>query len=200
MIAFVTGTVAEITPDQIVLDTGSLGYHVRVSPTTAAKIAGIGERVKLYTYTCVREDAFLLYGFLRKDELEIFQKLLSVNGIGPKGALGILSAMDVDALRFAIITEDVAAICKAPGIGKKTAERLVLDLKDKLLKDSSYAEQNPSLPPLAIQGSDQMKEAILALTALGYSAPESQKAIRRIAGADQKDAGVILKEALKYLS
>ena len=132
MIAFVRGIIEEITEDIVILDTGGIGYNINISGQTAASLPGIGREVKLYTYTCVREDAFLLYGFMRRDELQIFKKLITVNGIGPKGGLAILSVMSADDLRFAIISGDAKAIAKAPGIGAKTAGRVILDLKDKI--------------------------------------------------------------------
>ncbi len=102
MIAYVNGIIEDIAEDNVVIDVGGLGYNVRISADTAARLPGVGAQVRLYTYTCVREDAFLLYGFLSRNDLEIFKKCITVNGIGPKGALAILSVMDADSLRFAI--------------------------------------------------------------------------------------------------
>lgn len=119
MIGFVKGRIDEISEENVVVDIGGIGCNVKISSETAAQLSGVNEEVKLYTYTCVREDLFQLYGFLTRDELEIFKKLITVNGIGPKGGLAILSVMSVDNLRFAIIAGDAAAIAKAPGIGKR---------------------------------------------------------------------------------
>ena len=116
MIAYVKGTVEDITEDNAVVDVGGIGYNVRISADTAARLPGIGERVKLYTYTSVREDAIQLFGFLSKNDLDIFKKCITVSGIGPKGGLAILSVLDADSLRFAILSGDVKAITKAPGI------------------------------------------------------------------------------------
>ena len=132
MIAYVKGTVDDIAEDNVVIDVGGIGYNVKISADTAAKLPGIGEKVKIYTYTNVREDAVHLFGFLSKNDLEIFKRCITVNGIGPKGALAILSVLDADSLRFAIMSGDVKAITKAPGIGARTAERLILELKDKI--------------------------------------------------------------------
>ena len=118
-----------------VLDVGGIGYNIKISADTASRLPGIGEPVKLYTYTNVKEDSFQLFGFLSRNDLEIFKKCITVNGIGPKGALAILSVLDADSLRFAIMSGDVKAISKAPGIGAKSAERIILDLKDKIKKD-----------------------------------------------------------------
>ena len=141
MIAYVNGIVEDIAEDNVVLDVNGLGYNIKISADTASRLPGIGEPVKLYTYTCVREDAFLLYGFLTRSDLEIFKKLITVNGIGPKGGLAILSVMDGDDLRFAILSGDVKAISKAPGIGSKTAQRVILDLKDKISYDDTMIEK-----------------------------------------------------------
>ena len=129
MIAYVKGTVEDISEDNAVVDIGGIGVNVRISADTAARLPGIGEKVKLYTYTSVREDAMQLFGFLARNDLEIFKKCITVSGIGPKGALAILSVLDADSLRFAIMSGDVKAITKAPGIGTRTAERLILELK-----------------------------------------------------------------------
>ena len=131
MIAYVKGIVADIAEDNAVIEVNGMGYNVRISADTAARMPGVGETVKLYTYTSVREDAIQLFGFLSGNDLAVFKKCITVNGIGPKGALAILSVLDADSLRFAIMSGDVKTICKAPGIGARTAERLILELKDK---------------------------------------------------------------------
>ena len=132
MIAFVSGILSDSTEDAAVVDVSGVGYRVLVSPGTLDKLPAVGTPVKLYTYFCVREDALLLYGFLTKEELGLFKQLITVSGIGPKAGLSLLSVMSVDDLRFAIFSADARAIAKAPGVGKKTAERLVLELKDKI--------------------------------------------------------------------
>ena len=203
MIAFVSGTVADITEDNVVVDVGGVGMNVCISADTASRLPGIDQDVKLYTYTCVREDAFLLYGFLSKNELELFKKCITVNGIGPKGALALLSAFDADSLRFAIISEDVKAISKAPGIGPKTAQRLVLELKDKLPIDASMISKEIAAGNNNNDGSfadqSEKKEALDALVALGYGRSESAKALNEIGSIDGMDSGAILKAALKKL-
>jgi len=201
MIAFLNGTVAEVTQDNVVLDVRDIGYNVKISSDTAAKLPKIGEQVKLYTYTCVREDAFWLYGFLTKSDLEIFKKCITVNGIGPKGALAILSVLDADTLRFAVASGDVQAISKAPGIGKKTAERLILDLKDKIsvtdavmMNSEMKGGQEEDLA-----ANDQRREAVAALVALGYGQTEAVKAVNSIDDLENMDAGAVLKIALKKI-
>lgn len=202
MIAYVNGIVEDIAEDNVVLDVNGLGYNIKISADTASRLPGIGEPVKLYTYTCVREDAFLLYGFLTRSDLEIFKKLITVNGIGPKGGLAILSVMDGDDLRFAILSEDVKAISKAPGIGSKTAQRVILDLKDKISYDDTMIEKEISA---TVSGNSfkadtpQKKEAIEALISLGYGQTESTKAVNAIEGIENMDSGAILKAALKKM-
>ena len=164
------------------------------------KLPGIGAQVRIYTYTCVREDAFILYGFLTRDDLWIFKKLITVNGIGPKGALGILSAMTADDLRFAIIAGDSKAIAKAPGIGAKSAERIILDLKDKItFEPDSLSETDMSVSSSSSIDSTAKNEAIEAMSALGYSPAEALKAVKQIEITPDMDAGAILKAALKVI-
>ena len=167
MIAFVKGRIDDISEENVVLDVGGIGYNIKISTGTAASLPGIGEEIKLYTYTCVREDMFSLFGFLTRDELEIFKKLITVNGIGPKGGLAILSAMSADDLRFAIISGDAASISKAPGIGKKTAERVILDLKDKIsIEDTLVQKEIHQYSDSNGRGDQHAKnEAVEALTA-----------------------------------
>lgn len=200
MYAYLHGILADVEEDNCVIDIGGVGYNVKVSPQTIFRMPGIGETVKLYTYTSVREDAFLLYGFLSKADLEMFKKLITVNGIGPKGGLSLLSHMDADALRFAILSEDVKTISQAPGIGKKTAERIILDLKDKLPIDAGMIAAEIAQGQIAKEGaSAQMAEAIEALTALGYGKAEATRAVHNVEGAENMDSGALLGKALKYL-
>lgn len=200
MIAYVNGIIEDIAEDNVVIDVGGLGYNVRISSDTAAKLPGVGAQVRLYTYTCVREDAFLLYGFLSRNDLEIFKKCITVNGIGPKGALAILSVMDADSLRFAILSGDTKAISKAPGIGARTAERLILELKDKLKIDDSMIDREiAATAGNPVADSDQKREAVEALVSLGYGRTESIKAVNAIEGIEAMDSGAVLKAALKKM-
>ena len=141
MIGFVQGKVDTISEDNVVIDTGAIGYNVRISAKTAQELPGIGQEVRLYTYTSVREDGISLFGFLSRDSLDIFKKIITVNGIGPKGGLAVLSVMSADELKFAIISGNAQAITKAPGIGKKTAERVILDLKDKISVEDTQIQK-----------------------------------------------------------
>ncbi len=198
MFAYLKGILADITEDNCVIDVHDIGYNVKISGQTAACLPGIGEMVKIYTYTSVKEDAFQLFGFLKKDELDLFKVLITVNGIGPKGALSLLSAMDADMLRMAIVTQDVKMISKAPGIGKRTAERLILELKDKLSITVSMIDREirqHDVSPVNLD-SPSKKEAVEALVALGYGQAESMKAVNQVENADTMEVGALLKAAL----
>ena len=202
MYAYLNGIVADVWEDGCVIDVNDIGYNVKISGSTFTKLPGIGERVKLYTYTSVREDAMQLFGFLSRNDLEMFKKLITVNGIGPKGGLALLSVMDADDLRFAIISQDVKAISSAPGIGKKTAERVILDLKDKLEIDAGMIQREidgyAGVSARNLENS-QIKEAVEALVALGYGQSEASKAVSKVEGADTMESGSLLKAALKKL-
>ena len=201
MIAFVKGFIEDISEENVVIDTGNIGYNLKISTGTAARLPGIGAEVKLYTYTCVREDSFSLFGFLSRDDLEIFKKLITVNGIGPKGGLAILSVMTADSLRFAIMSGDAVSIAKAPGIGKKTAEMVILDLKDKIsLEDTLvHREMQAQLQPLGQTQSHAQNEAVEALVALGYSGQDALRAVKGVAITEDMDVETILKLALKNM-
>lgn len=205
MYAYLKGTLEEITEDAIVVDVGNIGYNVKVSATTADLLPGIGSEVKIYTYTLVREDTFSLYGFLTRDDLDIFRKLITVNGIGPKGGLAILSVMNADALRFAIMAGDAKSIAKAPGVGNKTAERVILDLRDKIsLEDTLRGLGEPvgaATNASDVAGMDNVmrKEAIEALVALGYSASDATTAVKRVEVSEESTVESILKAALKFM-
>ena len=163
------------------------------------QLPGLSSEVKLYTYTCVREDAFLLYGFLTKEELELFRLLITVNGVGPKGALGVLSVMSVRDLRFAVMGADSRMLAKAPGIGKKTAERIILDLRDKVSFDEAAVETaSPVQDVWQASDGDQRWEAMQALEALGYNPAEAKRAVAQV-DAKETDVEVILKAALKAM-
>lgn len=198
MYAYIRGELVDITEDNIVLECNNIGYNIRVPLSVVQRLPGIGATVKIYTYTSVREDAFLLFGFLSKDDLEIYKKLITVNGIGPKGALGILSVMSADDLRFAIISGDAKTIAKAPGIGAKSAERIILDLKDKVSLQTEVFDTEESVIGVA-ENTAAKSEAIEALVALGYAPAEAGKALRQIQITEDMDSGAILKQALKAL-
>ena len=201
MYAYLNGIIADIDEDNCIIDVNDIGYNVQISGQTMTRLPGIGERVKLFTHTNVKEDALQLYGFLSKADLDMFKKCITVSGIGPKGALGLLSVMDADDLRFAIISQDVKAISKAPGIGKRTAERLILELKDKLdIDDTMIQKEMDTYQRGDMAALDaQKKEAVEALVALGYGQTESLKAVNGVAVGENMDAGALLKAALKKM-
>lgn len=200
MYAYIKGIIADITEDNLVLECNNIGYNIRIPLSVAQRLPGIGATVKIYTYTSVREDAFNLFGFLSKDDLEIYKKLITVNGIGPKGALSILSAMSADDLRFAILSGDAKAIAKAPGIGNKSAERIILDLRDKIEIAAASSASDAALTTGSSINSDAKNEALEAMTALGYSPAEALKAIKQVVITEDMDSGAILKLALKAVS
>ena len=202
MIAYVNGVVDIISEDNVVLDVGGIGYNIKISASTAEKLPGAGKQVKLYTYTSVREDAIQLFGFLSRNDLDIFKKCISVSGIGPKGALAILSVLDADSLRFAIMSGDVKAITKAPGIGARTAERLILELKDKIKVDDTAIGreiESAGAENAGLEDSPQKREAVEALVSLGYGNAEAVKAVNAIEGIESMDSGAVLKAALKKM-
>jgi Holliday junction DNA helicase RuvA len=204
MYAYIKGEIVDISEDNLVLECNNIGYNIRIPFSVAQRLPGIGATVKIYTYTSVREDAFNLFGFLAKDDLEIYKLLIAVNGIGPKGALNILSAMSADDLRFAIISGDSKAISKAPGIGNKSAERIILELKDKVKMFSADDAIDNTAVVGTFDSSDTnnqaRNEAIEALTALGYSPTEALKAVKQVEINDDMDSGAILKKALRFIS
>ena len=201
MIAFVKGQLEDISEENAVIDVGNMGVNVKISARTASLLPGMGKTVKLFTYTLVREDTFNLYGFLTRDDLDIFKKLITVNGIGPKGGLAILSVLSADELRFAVLSGDSAAIARAPGVGKKTAERVILDLKDKIsLEDTLiHKEMQASKDEAASVNGRARTEAVEALTALGYSSSEALRAVKSVPEGESMDVETLLKQALKNL-
>ena len=202
MIAFIQGELCDASQDTIVVACQGIGYEIQIPVSVAQALPDPGNVVKIYTYTYVREDALGLFGFLTKDDLKIFKLLITVNGVGPKAALAILSAMTADELRFAILAEDAKAIAKAPGIGPKTAKRMIIELKDKLNLESMIeghgdAEMSPSGSGDA--AANVRDEVIMALTALGYGNTEAVRAVRAVSGADEMDSETLLKQALKKI-
>ncbi|MTK08880.1 MAG: Holliday junction branch migration protein RuvA [Hungatella sp.] len=200
MISFVKGPIAEMTGDCVVIECGNVGYEIFIPLSVFEKLPGVGREVKLYTYFQVREDAMCLYGFLSRQDLKMFKQLISVNGIGPKGALGILSAMDPDDLKRAVISGDAKAISRAPGVGAKTAQRIILDLKDKIdIEDMIPAAFKEAVNDLGKE-TGVTGEAIDALTALGYSPAEAGRAVRQVEVTDTMSVEDVLKASLKHLA
>ncbi|MDY5349157.1 MAG: Holliday junction branch migration protein RuvA [Candidatus Ventricola sp.] len=184
MIAFIEGKVAEKNPGELVINAGGVGFSLLCSSTTLAAAPGMGENWRCYTVMNVREDAMELFGFATKQEREMFRRLCTVTGVGAKTALGVLSALPMRDLSVAIVTGDVAALSRAPGIGKKTAQRIVLELKDKV-EQQDVAAAPGGAPAPAPTGSAQ-QEAQAALQALGYTSAEAARAINLVR--DQADS------------
>lgn len=200
MYAYIKGTVAALAQDSAVIDNGGIGYRIFM-PGGSLQELSVGDERKIYTHFAVREDAMQLFGFLTEDDLNVFRLLLGVSGVGPKGALGVLSVMNADDLRFAVLSDDAAGISRAPGIGKKTAQKVILELKDKMdLRDAFERKAAHTEEAAARADGSPQAEAVLALTALGYGNTEALRAVRKAASAIQDaDTESLLKAALKEL-
>lgn len=201
MFSYIRGELAEINPDHIVLEVGGIGYTIYVPGQALEYLPEPGNEVKVHTYLYFREDAVVLYGFLSKDDLEVFKMLISVSGIGPKGAVAILSTLSADDLRFAVLSGDSKAIAKAPGVGAKTAQRVILELKDKLSLEDALEKklEHGSAAPVSV-ANPVKNEAVMALTALGYSSSESLKAVSKVEITPEMDVEEVLRQALKHMA
>lgn len=205
MFSYIKGPLTEVAEDIIVVETGGIGWNIHVPLSVLERLPRVGEEVLVYTSFQVREDAMTLFGFLTRQDLQMFKQLLGVNGIGPKAALGILSALKPDDLRLAIISEDSKAIARAPGIGPKTAKRVILDLKDKISMEdilpAGYGGTAETVGMTQVSGMDGVgREAIEALVALGYSMSEATKAVRQVEITEDMTAETVLKASLKHLA
>ena len=203
MISYVRGELAAIEEQKAIIDVGGVGYGVFMSQQSLSLLPPAGNEVKIYTYLNVKEDALQLFGFLTRDDLDIFRLIIGVSGIGPKGGLNILSCMSPDELRFAIMSGDAKAISAAPGIGKKTAEKLIVELRDKVqiedvLEHAAHGDENIGAGTVSDAGGGMQAEAVQALVALGYGSAESLRAVKKTSP-DCETVEDILKEALKYL-
>lgn len=199
MIAYVKGVLAVVGQDSIIIDKGGIGININVPVSIISTLPSIGSEVKVFTYTYVREDAIALYGFMTMDDLDVFKLLINVNGVGTKTALGILSAITPNELRLAVISADYKTITKAPGIGKKSAERIVLELRDKVkmvIEDDSYIAVDSG----DVAKSDSVNIALEALVSLGFSYGEAAKAVKQVDNDEEMDDESLIKAALKHLS
>lgn len=201
MIEYIKGTLAALEDDAVIIDNHGIGFRVYVAAPTFEYLPQTGSELFLYTYFQVKDDGFSLYGFLRKDDLQVFRLLIGVGGVGPKGALAVLSVLPPDELRFAVIADDAKAISKAPGIGNKTAQRIVLELKDKLKLEDAFSTEEPLAKNPALELEKGVRqEAVLALTALGYSASEATQVLSGIEITSDSDVEDILKLALRNMA
>lgn len=202
MIGYIKGTVQGILEDSVLLENNGIGYHIFTSGMVLASLSGLHEQMMLFTYMHVREDELSLFGFPTREELDAFKLLLGVNGIGPKAALSILTVLSVRDLSLAIMSGDVKAITKANGVGAKGANRVIMELKDKLsfedLFDLSTTEEN-SVSSDSNMAGDSVQDTVLALVSLGYSEFEAVKAIKMIPEAESMESGDLLKQALKKM-
>lgn len=206
MIRYIKGTLEMIEEDAVILDNHGIGYRILVSTAMLDSLPDMGSEMRIYTYLNVREDAMQLFGFGSMDELEIFKMLITVSGIGPKAGLSILGTLSADDIRFAVLADDAAAIAKAPGVGAKTAKKVIVELKDKI----AAKETVDAVLEKAVTGnvdkerkqqgvSKSSAEAVEALAALGYSAAEALKAVKQIENAEALTTEELLKQVLKLM-
>lgn len=198
MLAYIKGTIEYIDRDGFVIENNGVGFSVMSSSNVTSRL-NLHEKTMVHTYMHVREDDISLFGFLSKDEIHVFKMLIGVSGIGPKGALAIMSALTVDELRMAVLSDDHKAIAKANGVGPKTAQRVVIELRDKFrLEDvlDGFSEED-SLSDVA--GNDIISEAAMALSSLGYSNVEALRAIKKVPDYDKMTVEMLLKAALKVI-
>lgn len=200
MIALIEGTVVEKSEGEaIVMTAGGVGYRLMCSMNTLSSLPAAGDKCRLYTHLNVREDAMELYGFLQTEEREMFRRLIAISGIGARSALQILGSMPLSNLRLAILTGDVAALSRAPGIGKKTAQRIALELKDKVSQEDVSAVSVGGAVPVQSMAADCVTEALEALQALGYTPAEARNAVQSVR--DQSDkTDELIKLALRSMA
>ena len=197
MIGFLRGKVLDKRPPWLVLDVGGVGYELESSMNTFYQLADQSGDVQVFTHMVVREDAQLLYGFSSLDERDMFRALLKVNGVGPKVGLAILSTLSAQEFVLCVQHEDTAALVRVPGIGKKTAERLIIEMRDRLPEVSASTGAGSSAPAAAASGS---QDAISALVALGYRPADASKAVRGLDEAESQSSEALIRGALKVLA
>ncbi|MGN0466624.1 MAG: Holliday junction branch migration protein RuvA [Lachnospiraceae bacterium] len=200
MISYIKGKLEEQREDGIVVECQGIGYDIK-TPDLTGKSIKMGDIVKVYTYMYVREDILCLYGFLKREEREVFGMLIAVNGIGPKVAVALLSTLTIEELAYAVLSDDVKMIAKTPGIGPKGAKRLIIELKDKLKIEEVFGIEEEILqevkPKTAKNDEDAQYIAVQGLISLGYSNAEALKAVRCVKGKEEMDAETLLKAALR---
>ena len=197
MSSYIKGELTEILEDGVVVEASGVGYYIMVPASLFRELPKTGSPVKLFTHFQVKEDAMSLYGFFRRDDVRMFRMLIGVNGIGPKAGLGILSVLTPDELRFAVLAEDAAAISRAPGIGKKTAQKCILELKDKLsLAEAIQLKLSQNAQASSENEEVYRDEAVQALASLGYSASDAMRAVRAATGSSVEE---LIKSALRQI-
>ena len=196
MVAYIKGTVEQITEQSVIMDNNGIGYIINTSASTISRLPGTGETAIIFTHMQVKEDDISLYGFSSREEIRLFQLFISISGIGPKVAMAILGTLSAEQIYIAIAGQDAAAFSKVPGVGKKTAQRITLELQDKVeLKESDISVRDM----FAGAASSEKQDAIEALLALGYSRSETMKAVLSVAADDMKTEQII-RLALKKFS
>lgn len=199
MLAFIKGELIHIGSDYIVVETGQIGYEIAVPQSVIVDIPRVGQEVKIHTYMNVREDAIKLFGFLTRDDLEVFKLLITVSGIGPKGACAILSVLTTDELKYAILADDSKTIAKAPGVGSKTAQKVIIELRDKMKVEDLFTSNGNGNTIMSSVSNDSVGEAVQALVVLGYTSTEATRAIRGINSDEEMSVEELIKGALKKL-
>lgn len=198
MLAYIKGILQAWNNESIIVETGGIGFNVNVPLTVLEKLPETGSEVKIYTYAHIREDGWTLYGFLNDDELKMFEQLLKVSGVGPKAAISLVSYISPSQFGLAVLTDDVDAFVKVPGIGKKTAMRIILELKDKFKK-----EQGKEIKSLTVRidekPENKVHDAVSALMMLGYSSQQANAAVSSVYNSE-KDLESIIRDALKSLA
>ena len=207
MIRYLSGMLAEVGETEIVVEVQGIGYAVHVPVSTMELLPDVGEQVKIYTYFSVREDAMQLFGFLNREDLQMYRLLISVNGVGPKAGLGIMGTLTGEDLRYAVMSEDAKTIAKAPGIGPKTAKKVILELKDKIDLEEMVAaglEEDSAgtngISQTAGTGNQAVvQDAIEALVVLGYPKTDAARAVRSVELSEDLTVEELLKKSLKNL-
>lgn len=199
MISYIKGELAEVFSDSVVVENNGIGYRIRIPMTMLEVLPEIGGRIKVYTYFQVKDDGMNLYGFPDRGELEVFTLLLGVNGVGPKAALSLLSALRPDELRLAVLTDNPKAL-KAPGVGGKTAGRIILELKDKMKLEDVFTGGAETEAVVSGGSNILVKDTIEALVSLGYSPIEASRAVKKVELEDGMDVEQLLKASLKKLA
>ena len=198
MLAYIKGTLEMKLTDYVVIETGGLGYKVYMSTTGMEKLGNIGDKVKVYTYYRVREDDISIFGFNTNEELRMFELLLSVSGVGAKTALTMIAVTEPSEFAIAVISDDVSYLTRIPGIGAKSAQRIILELKDKMKKENAISQIKDTKVKAAVVDNNKVEEAISALQVLGYNKKEIEKAFMKI---DKKDLSTeeMIKKGLSIL-
>ncbi len=200
MYSYISGTLEEVREDSIVVDNHGIGYLLYIPLRIHEELPEIGSQVKIYTYLQVREDTFILFGFASEDEIAMFRMLLTVSGIGPKGALALLSSYSANEIRFAVASDDDKLLSRASGIGGKTAQRIIIELKDKVDLEEAV-DALGSTGPVVYEGNSAVKkDAVEALVALGYTSSDAARVLSCIEISEKDEVEEVLKQALKNMA